>query len=99
IFVPFYALFARLARSCVAGRDRRKLLARKMIADLPGIRHPVTTRHIKNRRGLSRFCVVRGAKWDCPLLRGGFWIGSKPDFRSARIRAQETMPLGDNAMK
>src|ERR1041385_6788508 len=29
IFVPFYALIARLARSCVTGRDRRKLLARK----------------------------------------------------------------------
>ena len=23
----------------------------------------------KNGRGLSRFCAVRGAKWDCPPLR------------------------------
>jgi hypothetical protein len=26
----------------------------------------------QNRRGLSRFCAVLGAKWDCPLLREGF---------------------------
>ena len=31
----------------------------------------------ENRRGLSQFCAVLGAKWDCPLLRGGFRIGSK----------------------
>ena len=29
----------------------------------------------ENRRGLSRFCGVLGAKWDCPLLPVGFWIG------------------------
>jgi REP-associated tyrosine transposase len=23
--------------------------------------------------GPSQFCVVRGAKWDCPLLRGEHW--------------------------
>ncbi len=26
----------------------------------------------ENRRGLSRFCGVRGAKWDCPLFPGLF---------------------------
>jgi hypothetical protein len=30
----------------------------------------------ENRWGLSRFCVALGAKWDCPLLPGGFRIGS-----------------------
>jgi len=30
----------------------------------------------ENRRGLSRFCGVLGAKWDCPLLRDGSRIGS-----------------------
>ena len=32
----------------------------------------------ENRRGLSRFSGALGGKWDCPLLRDGFRIGSKP---------------------
>ncbi len=31
----------------------------------------------ENRRGLSRFCGARGAKWGCPPLRVGFRIGAK----------------------
>jgi hypothetical protein len=32
----------------------------------------LASRMFHNRRGLSQFCGVLGAKWDCPLLRGGF---------------------------
>jgi UDP-2,3-diacylglucosamine pyrophosphatase LpxH len=35
-----------------------------------------TRRKLKIRRGLSQFCGVFGAKWDCPLLRDGSGIGS-----------------------
>jgi Tfp pilus assembly protein PilV len=35
----------------------------------------------ENRRGLSRFCAILGAKWDCPPVPGGFRIGSKPHHR------------------
>jgi len=31
----------------------------------------------ENRRGLSRFCGVLGAKWGCPLLRNDSRIGAK----------------------
>jgi len=31
----------------------------------------------ENRRGLSRFCAVRGAKWDCPPFRDGSRRGAK----------------------
>ena len=39
----------------------------------------------ENCRGLSRFCAVRRATWDCPLLRGGFRIGSKSSGASRPV--------------
>ena len=29
-------------------------------------------KRFQNRRGLSQFCRVCGAKWDCPRVLGGF---------------------------
>ena len=46
-----------------------------LLADGKPIRLPL--RKLK-RRGLSRFCVVFGAKWDCPPLCSRFEIVSKP---------------------
>jgi len=58
---------------------------------------PVPIRHAlkslsENRRGLSQFCAVFGAGHrpqvgrDCPLLRGGFRIGTKPNTNDSARR-------------
>ena len=39
-----------------------------------------------------RFCAVRGAKWDCPLLRGGSRIGSREAGRWAKNRPWRGAP-------
>ena len=55
-------------------RTRRRLgrlLAKsqiEMAQQCPPLRTTFIKRRFQYCRGLSRFCAVRGAKWDCPLL-------------------------------
>jgi hypothetical protein len=53
------------------------------------------SKQFQNRRGLSQFCAVRGAKWDCPLLRGGIETASNHSQPSTCVKSRADFGLGE----